>query len=153
MIKLDPLCLVRALLNLLLILVVLPHLLDEVVLVDPMELWLLLLVLQLEGCWGCDGGLSGGWDWGWNWLVFSLLVEFQDSNKCSSRSAPNATSKQNPMLKDKDYPLMIFCQLLKSNFQLINPTDTKNCPKINRGTLFLLSIWSSPVNHLTCEND
>ena len=42
---------------------------------------------------------------------------------------------------------------VKSNFQLINPTDTKNCPKINRGSLFLLSIWSSPVNHLTCEND
>ena len=38
---------------------------------------------------------------------------------------------------------------IKSNFPLINPTDTKNCPKINRGSLFLLLIWSSPVNHLT----
>ena len=71
--------LVRALLNLLLILVVLPHLLDEVVLVDPMELWLLLLVLQLEGREGCRGcsvvGLSEGWgSCSWNGLIFSLLV-------------------------------------------------------------------------------
>ena len=70
--------LVRALLNLLLILVVLPHLLDEVVLVDPMELWLLLLVLQLEGRGGCRGsvvGLSEGWACcSWNGLIFSLLV-------------------------------------------------------------------------------
>ena len=51
------------------------------------------------------------------------------------------------------YSICILIWSLKSNFQLINPTDTKNCPKINRGTLFLLSIWSSPVNHLTCEND
>jgi hypothetical protein len=71
--------LVRALLNLLLILVVLPHLLDEVVLVDPMELWLLLLVLQLEdsreGCRGSVAGLSEGWGCcSWNGLIFSLLV-------------------------------------------------------------------------------
>ena len=48
---------------------------------------------------------------------------------------------------------VILFTLLKSNFQLIDPIHTKNCPKINRGRLFLLLIWSSPVNHLTCEND
>ena len=43
-----------------------------------MELWLLLLVLQLEGREGCRGsvvGLSEGWGCcSWNGLIFSLLV-------------------------------------------------------------------------------